>query len=127
MTLSILVLIVVLAVVTAAVGFAVDNSLKAIAGKLHLLSVAMDGLHGPLGDVKRKQDEVLCEVTKYREDVAQLLKDIRDLNNTELTERKEILSRTNITGTSRVTSMRAWVANLETAAEKELIGLGSDR
>jgi len=122
-----------LAIIAAGVGYCawvirrLNAALVATAARLHLQQVAIDGFRGDLGDIRRKQDEVLCEVTKYRDDVKQLLKDIRDLNNTELTERKEILSRTNITGTSRVTSMRAWVANLETAAEKELIGLGSDR
>ena len=127
MTLSILVLVVVLVVVTAVVGLSLNDSLRTIASSLRLVSVTLDGLHGPLGDVKRKQDEVLHEVTKYREDVAQLLKDIRDLNTTELTERKEILSKQNIKGSSRITNMRAWMADLEVAAEKELLGLGGNR
>lgn len=97
------------------------------AGKLHLQQVAIDGFRGDLGDIRRKQEEVLCEVTKYREDVKNLLADIRDLNQKELTDRQEILSRTNITGTSRLTNVRKWMQDLEGAAEKEMLGLGGSR
>lgn len=105
----------------------IKAALVTTAARLHMLQVELANLHQPIGDVKRKQEEVLCEVTKYRDSVTQLLKDIRDLNNTELTDRQEILSRTNITGSSRITNMRSWMAKLEDAAEKELLGLGGER
>lgn len=122
-----------LAIIAAGVGYCawvirrLNAALVATAARLHLQQVAIDGFRGDLGDIRRKQDEVLCEVTKYRDDVKQLLKDIRDLNRTELTDRQEILSKMNIKGSSRITNMRSWMADLEAAAEKELLGLGGNR
>ena len=96
---------------------------KALLVETKLVRAAIGDLGQPLYDTKRKQDEVLDAVGKHTEEVVGLLTSIRDLNTKDLTEKKEILQQTNIKATSRVTSARDWMANLEAAAAKEMLGL----
>ena len=95
--------------------------------EIHLLRTAVGDLGGPLYDTRRKQEEVLDTVGKHGAEMLALLASIRDLNTKDLTDRKEILQSTNIKATSRVTSTRDWMANLEAAANKEWLGLGGDK
>lgn len=97
--------------------------LKALLVETKLLRAAIGDLSQPLYDTKRKQDEVLETVGRHGGEMLALLASIRDLNTKDLTERKEILQSTNIKATSRVTSTRDWMANLEAAAAKEMLGL----
>lgn len=100
---------------------------KSLLVETKLVRAAIGDLGQPLYDTKRKQDEVLETVGRHGGEMLALLASIRDLNTKDLTERKEILQQTNIKATSRVTSARDWMANLEAAAAKEMLGLGGDR
>jgi len=100
---------------------------KSLLVETKLLRTVIGDLGGPLYDTRRKQDEVLDAVGKHTEEVLKLLESIRDLNTKDLTEKREILSQTNIKATSRVTSTRDWMANLEAAANREMLGLGKER
>lgn len=114
-------------VVTAILVRLVALDVKALILETKLVRVAIANMGEPIYDVKRKQDEVLASVGKHTADVLALLSSIRDLNTKELTDRKEILQQANIKATSRVTSTKDWMANLEAAAAKEMLGLGGDR
>ena len=76
-------------------------------------------LRSSLGEIAGKQIGLESE---YRE-VHKILQGIRDLNQAELQERKEILQQTNLTASNRVLQMRSYMADLEEAARKELEGL----
>ena len=76
-------------------------------------------IESALGDITGRQMRLADE---YR-DVHAILKQIRDLNTAELTERKEILQHQNITAANRVVQARRWISDLEEAARKELDGL----
>ena len=100
---------------------------KGLIQEARLLRADVGNLAAPAYDTKRKQDEVLAAVGKHSDEVLGLLASIRDLNTKDLTDRKEILAQTNLKATSRVTSARDWMANLEAAANRELLGLGGDK
>lgn len=102
-------------------GVALD--VKRLLVEMALARASVGDLGAPLYDTKRKQEEVLLAVGKHTDEVVGLLSSIRDLNTKDLTDRKEILQQTNIKATSRVTSARDWMANLEAAASKEMMGL----
>lgn len=123
MELFLLVVLALAAIVAAVLLRRVALTLKGLVMDVLLLRAAVGDLGGPLYDTKRKQDEVLSAVGKHSEEVLGLLASIRDLNTKDLTDRKEILQSTNIKATSRVTSTRDWMANLEAAAAKEMLGL----
>lgn len=100
---------------------------KALLVETKLLRAAIGDLGQPLYDTKRKQDEVLETVGKHGGEMLALLTSIRDLNTKDLTEKREILSQTNIKATSRVTSTREWIAKLEAEANREMLGLSKER
>jgi len=127
MELFLLVVLALAAIVAAVLLRRVALTLKGLVMDVLLLRAAVGDLGGPLYDTKRKQDEVLETVGRHGGEMLALLASIRDLNTKDLTDRKEILQQTNIKATSRVTSTRDWIANLEAAAAKEMLGLGGDR
>lgn len=80
-------------------------------GALRLLRVTLEDI---VGGQRALSDE-------YKE-VHRILAAIRDLNQQELQDRKEVLQRTNISASSRVVQVRGYMQSLEEAAMKELEG-----
>jgi uncharacterized protein YoxC len=80
---------------------------------------ALKILRSDLANVAGKQVGLESE---YHE-VHKILQSIRDLNQAELQDRKEILQHQNFTAANRVLQTRAHMAQLEEAARKELEGL----
>ena len=94
----------------------VGTSTQVSTKKLLLIEVA-------LGDITGRQMRLADE---YR-NVHAILKQIRDLNTTELTERKEIMQQRNVVMGNRVQQGRQLLAELEEAAQRELDGLRKGR
>lgn len=104
--------LVLLAIVLGALVVVVRRSHAALAEDLRIIRVAV-------ADVAGRQLRLSDE---YAE-VHKILAAIRDLNQAELQDRKEILQRSNITASSRVVQVRAQMQQLEEAALRELEGL----
>ena len=115
MNTAVILLLVAILLCVVGVWRSVGTYARVLTKKLYLLEVA-------LGDITGRQMRLADE---YR-DVHAILKQIRDLNKEELTERKEILEHQNIFS-NRVSQGRKLIAELEEAARKELAGLRGDR